>query len=264
MLGRSARIGEFGFVGLMMIAGVLMMTSCRMREAAHAGSASMPGLQPEGYLALPPVGRTQRGAVLVLHPWWGLNEVVKNFCERLADEGFVVFAPDLYQGKVVTTIAEAEAMVRTVEADPEKVKREVRQAAAWLRERAGDAARDGVSVIGLSMGAYFALDLSIAEPALVHSVVVFYGSSPDGSDRFRQARARYLGHFAERDPYEPAENVDHLKGALRDAGPAASFHLFPGTSHWFFESDRPEYNAAAADLAWERTLEFLTNNDSTH
>jgi len=69
--------------------------------------------QPQGYLAAP-AGETGPG-VLVLHAWWGLNETIKAFCQRLADAGFVAFAPDLYHGKVVDTVAEAEAAVQALE-----------------------------------------------------------------------------------------------------------------------------------------------------
>jgi len=67
----------------------------------------MPALQPEGYLALPTSGTGS--PVLVLHAWWGLNETSKAFCRRLAESGFVAFAPDLYHGQVAATLAGAEA-----------------------------------------------------------------------------------------------------------------------------------------------------------
>ena len=78
-----------------------------------------------------------------------------------------------------------------------------------------------------------------------------------GSD-FSASRADYLGHFAENDPYETQANVDSLETSLRRVGRPVTFYRYPGTGHWFFEPDRTEaYNAAAASLAWERTLAFL-------
>ena len=65
--------------------------------------------QPEGFLAVPHVGKGP--GVLVLHAWWGLNDTIKAFCTRLADSGFVAFAPDLYHGKIADTIADAEKLV---------------------------------------------------------------------------------------------------------------------------------------------------------
>ena len=105
------------------------------------------------------------------------------------------------------------------------------------------------------MGAYYALDLSAADPEHIHSVVLFYGSGPGD---FSSSKAAYLGHFAEEDEYEPQSNVDELEEALRGAGRPVTLYHYPGTGHWFCEPDRTQaYNPAAASLAWERTLDFL-------
>ncbi|GAB4408525.1 MAG: hypothetical protein Fur0044_01850 [Anaerolineae bacterium] len=111
--------------------------------------------------------------------------------------------------------------------------------------------------MGFSLGAYYALDLAAADPEHIRSVVIFYGS---GDGDFSTSRAAYLGHFAENDPYEPPANVNELEESLRRAGRPVTFYRYPGTGHWFFEPDRTEaYNQAAATLAWERTLTFLSN-----
>lgn len=75
----------------------------------------MNNAQPNGFLALPTNGNDI--PVLVLHAWWGLNETTKAYCSRLADEGFAAFAPDLYDGTVVDTIADAEQMSSALDAD---------------------------------------------------------------------------------------------------------------------------------------------------
>jgi carboxymethylenebutenolidase len=211
----------------------------------------MPLTQPDGHLAVPAGGK---GApVLVLHAWWGLNDTIKSFCGRLAESGFVAFAPDLYHGKVADTIPGAETLVRALNAKEDQAKSNVRDAARFLEERAGQAG--GLAVIGFSLGAYYALDLSVADPERVRSVVVFYGTGPDD---FTRSRASYLGHFAENDEFEPESSVAGLEAALRRAGRPATIHRYAGTGHWFFEPDRVDaFNQAAASLAWERTLVFL-------
>jgi carboxymethylenebutenolidase len=207
---------------------------------------------PEGFLALPAGG--EGPAVMVLHPWWGLNETIKAFCTRLANAGFVVFAPDLYHGKVAETIAEAEALSSALFDIDHQAKAEVAQAALYLAERAGQPEK-GMAVVGFSLGAYYALDLSATSPENIHSVVIFYGTGPAD---FSASRAEYLGHFAESDEYEPQANVEEMAAALSDAGRPIEFHHYPGTGHWFFEADRTDaFNAEAAKLAWERTLAFL-------
>ena len=208
--------------------------------------------QPDGYLALPPAGRGN--GVLVLHAWWGLNETMKAFCRRLAESGFVAFAPDLYHGKVADSIADAEILGKALDANHIQAKAEIAEATSFLHERAGQVA-NGVAVIGFSLGAYYALDLAAADPERIRSVVLFYGT---GDGDFSRSKAAYLGHFAERDEYEPGANVDGLEEALRRAGRPVTFHRYAGTGHWFFEPDRTQaYDRAAANLAWDRTLAFL-------
>jgi len=130
----------------------------------------------------------------------------------------------------------------------------VRAAAEQLRELpAVTGARIGV--IGFSLGAYWALHLSRARPDDVGAVVAVYGTD-DGD--YGTARAAYLGHFAEQDDFEPLEAVRALETKIRAAGREATFHVYPGTGHWFVEPNRPDvYDAAAAELVWERTLAFL-------
>ena len=208
--------------------------------------------QPEGYLALPPA--EEGPGVLVLHAWWGLSGAIKDFCDRLAGEGFVAYAPDLYHGKLASTIQEAEALRDQLDLEEARAQAEVAEALDYISARA-QPAEGGMGVVAFSLGAYFALQLSGNDPERVGAVVLFYGS---GGGDFSRAKAAYLGHFAENDPYEPPEAVDWLEGALRSAGRQATFYRYAGVGHWFFEHDRPEaYNPEAASLAWDRTLAFL-------
>lgn len=211
--------------------------------------------QPDGYLAMPAAGKGN--PVLVLHAWWGLNDTIKALCKQLADAGFVAFAPDLYHGKVTDTIDGAKALSATVDQNADRAKADVAQAVTYLKERAGSSSA-GIAVIGFSLGAFFALDLSAADPDNVRAVVLFYGTGPVDEDK---TKAAYLGHFAENDPFEDPKYVKLLENALKGGGRSVEFHVYPGTGHWFFEPDRKDaYNAEAAKLAWDRTLEFLKKN----
>jgi carboxymethylenebutenolidase len=213
----------------------------------------MPYAQPDGYLAIPPTGNSS--AVLVLHAWWGLNDTMRAFCTRLAEAGFTAFAPDLYHGKLADTIAGAEALSNAL--DVNQARADIAEATLFLNERAGQTGR-GLAVIGFSLGAYFALELSVTDPGHVHSVVVFYGTRPGD---YSSSKAAYLGHFAETDEFEPQAEVDAMEAALQRAGRPLSFYHYPGTGHWFFEPDRPQaFKQAAASLAWDRTLAFLNRD----
>ncbi len=221
---------------------------------ANLGTSSQ--RRPEGFLAEAKSGRGP--GVLVLHPWWGLNADVKAFCNRLADSGFIAFAPDLFHGKTATTVAEAEALTKAHQAKDLEIQAQIAEGAKYLAERSGE---EGIAVVGFSFGAYYALQFSNAEPTRVRAAVIFYGTGPED---FSKAKAEYLGHFAEKDEFEPRESVDGLAKLLRNAGRTATIHTYPGTGHWFFEpSVKQSYDEAAADLAWERTLQFLRKNFPT-
>lgn len=213
--------------------------------------------QPEGFFTLPPNG--DGDAVLVLHAWWGLNDTLKDYCTRLSDAGFVVFAPDLYHGLVADNIADAESLGSALDENHLQAKAEIVEAAAFLAERDGQTGTDrGIAVIGFSLGVYYALDLAVAHAEHIRSVVIYYGT---GDGDFASSRAAYLGHFAEDDEFQPQSNVDSLDAALRQAGRPVTFHRYPGTGHWFAEPDRIQaYNQGAANLAWDRTLAFLRRN----
>ncbi len=206
-----------------------------------------------GYLAMPERG--EGPGVLVLHAWWGLNDTIRAVCTQLAEAGFVAFAPDLYHGKVADTIDDAETLGKALDTNHLQAKAEIVDATRFLSERASQTNR-GLAVIGFSLGAYYALDLAAADPEHIHSVIIFYGTA--GGD-FSNSRAAYLGHFAKNDEFEPQSNVDDLKKSLQRAGCPVTFYHYSGTGHWFFEPDRLlAYNQAAASLAWDRTLAFLS------
>jgi carboxymethylenebutenolidase len=205
-----------------------------------------------GYLAMPEGGVGP--GVLVLHAWWGLNDTILAICMRLAEAGFIAFAPDLYHGQIADTIADAETLVNALDSNSMQAKAEIAAATRFLSERVGHT-DGGLAVIGFSLGASYALDLAAADPEHIRSVVLFYGT---GGGDFSNSAAAYLGHFADNDEYEPQANVDGLEEALQQFGRPVTFHSYSGTGHWFFERDRVQaYNQAAANLAWDRTMAFL-------
>jgi carboxymethylenebutenolidase len=177
---------------------------------------------------------------------------MRAFCTRLAREGFVAFASDLYHGKVAATIQDAESLSNML--DSQQAKADIADAVDFLKDRAAVGGH-ALAVIGFSLGAYFALDLSVADSEQIRAVVIFYGTRPGD---YTPSKAEYLGHFAETDEYESEADVNRLEEALRAAGRPVTFYRYQNTGHWFFERDRERaYNQEAATLAWERTLSFL-------
>ncbi|HEU4783190.1 MAG TPA: dienelactone hydrolase family protein [Ktedonobacterales bacterium] len=218
------------------------------------------GATAPGYLATPDGTDAGGGpGVLVLHAWWGLTEPFRQACDRLAEAGFVALAPDLYRGKTTASVEEAEALSSALNQEEERVRGDIVGALQFLREHRATDPTGGpgaVGLIGFSMGGAYALATSVEASEQIAAVVLYYATYT-GLD-FTAARAAYLGHFAENDPFEPSESVAELERELHAAGKQATFYTYPGTTHWFFELNRADaYDAAATALAWERTLAFL-------
>jgi carboxymethylenebutenolidase len=209
------------------------------------------GQPAKGYLAAP---QKPRGAVLVLHAWWGLNDFFKTFADRLASQGFLALAPDLHEGPVAKSVDEAKALMSKM--DDARVKQIVLGAVDYLQSVPSITGHK-IGVVGFSMGAAWSYMLSTLKPENVGAVVVFYGSY---AIDFSKAQASFLGHFSPDDEWEPIGDVRATEEKIRGAGRDVTFHFYPGTKHWFVEENRPvEYNRGAADLAWSRTLEFLNS-----
>jgi carboxymethylenebutenolidase len=189
--------------------------------------------------------------VLLLHPWWGLNQTIRDLADHLAGDGFTVIAPDMFQGKVLTTPDDALANVRSLtEADGALIRAGV--VAALDRLLADpDTRGDRAGIIGLSFGAMEGTEVA-GERSDIGALVMFYSGIFEAP-----AEIPYLGHFAEDDEFDDSAQVPEFEKTL-SAGSAA--HVYPGTKHWFIEDDRPEFDRAAAELAYQRTVAFLHEN----
>jgi carboxymethylenebutenolidase len=210
----------------------------------------LPGGSAPAYLAS--AAKTGARCVLVLHPWWGLNEFMHSLCDRLALEGITALAPDLYHGATARTIPEAKALRNNL--DRNLAGKEIIAAADHLQQIAGDH-KPQIGLVGFSLGAYLGMGAVEKRPAAFGAVVLFYGGR---RVKLNKTKAAFLAHFAENDPYVSENDRQALAEQAYQAGLEATMHIYPGTGHWFFEDDRQEaYQPAAAQLAWQRTLDFL-------
>ena len=185
--------------------------------------------------------------VLVLHPWWGLNEDVRASAERLRSEGYEVASPDLFHGRVATTRDEAQALSGEVSKDWQSTMTEIEAALEKLQA-------DRVVVLAWSMGVWFSWQLAQAHPDRIRALVSYYGY---GEFEPGAKLPPILGHFAENDEFDSVEDVRVVERKLIEDKHVVEFHIYRGTKHWFDEPSRPEYDKAASELAWKRTLAFL-------
>jgi carboxymethylenebutenolidase len=207
------------------------------------------GKPVSGYLAVP--YQSNRTGVIVLHAWWGLNSFFKEFCDRLAAKGFFAFAPDLNEGRVATTVEEAKEIMSSLDSQR---KYDVAMAAVDFMRVRPDVGKGPLSLIGFSMGGAWSLVLAEERPEDIHKVVLFYGA---GEGDYTKMKTEIMGHFSDTDEWEDIDYVRSMENDMRSAGLKTNFYIYPQLPHWFFEPDRPEFNPEAAELAWQRTLEFL-------
>ncbi len=193
-----------------------------------------------------------RGGILVLHAWWGLNDFFKGFCSRLANEGYIILAPDLYDGPIAKTIPGAEKLRAKLKRDAAS-----KQIFQSLKQLQTEVNEKPVGLIGFSLGAYWGLWLVDEKPKNLTATVLFYGTR---GMKCAETSSAFLGHFAETDEYVSDTGRKKLQKTLTAAGGDVSFYVYPNTRHWFFENDRPEFQDEAARLAWQRTIKFLNSN----
>lgn len=223
--------------------------------APHNVSFPSAGATAYGYLALPPAGRGP--GVIVIQEWWGLTEHIKDIADRLAQEGFVALAPDLY-GRVVAHDSD-EALRLMTELPTAKGVELLSGAVDYLLSRE-ETAGEGVGAVGFCMGGGFVLSLAAAERR-VAAAAPFYGVNKEGIPDFSDLKAQVQGHYGELDPTVPPEALEDLRAAIEtQSGISPEFHLYPA-GHAFFNDERPEaYHEESARTAWTRTVDFLRAN----
>jgi len=204
------------------------------------------------YLAEPASGRGP--GVVVIQEWWGLVDPIRDVCDRLAREGFVALAPDLYRGERTSDPDEAGRLMMDLE-----IPRAVGdlEAAAEMLLRQSSVNGSKIGCVGFCMGGQLALAAACADPRY-KAIVDCYGIHPNVELDFEGCEAKVFGVFAENDEFIPHDQVRGLETKLEEAGVSAEFKTFVGVQHAFMNHARPEvFDAAAAEEAWNDALAFL-------
>ncbi|MEC9424501.1 MAG: dienelactone hydrolase family protein [Actinomycetota bacterium] len=215
------------------------------------------GTAAGGYLAVPDGGRGP--GVVVLQEWWGLVPQIKGVCDRLASEGFVALAPDLYHGEMAEHTEMDRAGELMTSLPPDRAARDMSAAIDHLLSLDATSGNT-VGVIGFCMGGMLTLLIAAQEGDRVAAAVPFYGAPlGDGAPDWSGLTAAVEGHLAENDDFFPPEAINALGAELREAGRDVVFHVYEGTGHGFANEENPlgTWDEAAAATAWARTLAFL-------
>ena len=202
-----------------------------------------------------PTGDAKAPAVVLIQEWWGINEHIKSLAERLAREGFLVVAPDLYHGKVAKDAG--EAMQLMTELDTLAAMKDIAGAVSYAKEHARSNGK--VGVIGFCMGGALSFAAACHVEGL-SAIVPFYGTpAPDKVD-YAKVTAPILAHFAKNDEWATVAKAEAIKATLDAMGKYMQLEVYDA-GHAFVNDTRPEaYDEKSAKLAWQRTVDFLKKN----
>jgi carboxymethylenebutenolidase len=212
------------------------------------GAGSAPG-----YLAKP--DGEQGPATIVLQEWWGVDEHIRSVCDRFAAEGFFALAPDLYRGETAAQPSEAEQKMMALSMD--QAEQDMCGAAEYLRGLPG-VTGPGVGSVGFCLGGGLSVWAGATCPNIA-AVVSFYYVMPHGKPDFSGVEAPVLMHFGTGDEFVPVEDARALEAELEGAGVDVTAEFYEGCGHAFFnDTDRlGTFDPDAAQLSWQRTVEFL-------
>ncbi|GAB2862160.1 YghX family hydrolase [Pseudoduganella ginsengisoli] len=205
-----------------------------------------------GYLVTPANAKGKLPLVLVVHENRGLNPHIEDIARRLAADGFIAFAPDALTPLGGYPGDEDKARAEFAKLDPAKTRADFVAAAKWLEAQPGGNGKLGV--VGFCFGGGVANYLATQLPELA-AAVPFYGAQPPATDVAR-IKAPLLIHDAGNDQRILA-GWPAYEAALKEAGVKYEHYTYPGVEHGFNNDTTPRFDAAAAKLAWQRTIDFF-------
>ncbi|MCH6548492.1 MAG: dienelactone hydrolase family protein [Proteobacteria bacterium] len=196
-------------------------------------------------------------AIIVIHEWWGLNDGVRSVADRLAGLGYIVLAVDLYGGKIAATPADARKMMLDVVENPEDARENIRQAYQFLEETAG---APSIGSLGWCFGGGWSLNTALLFPDELDATVIYYGQVTDDEAKLEPMNVPILGIFGAKDKGIPVASVRRFEHALKNLSKDYEIEVYPGVGHAFANPSGNNYNAEAADKAWQRTVAFLNRH----
>jgi carboxymethylenebutenolidase len=201
-----------------------------------------------------PEGKGPFPALVVIHEWWGLNDWVKEQAAKLADEGYVTLAIDLYRGKVATTPDEAHEIMRGVPED--RTARDLHAAVEFLKSQSS-VKKNRIGSIGWCMGGGYSLNVALREPTLA-AAVINYGHLADDPASLKKINAAVLGIFGGQDRGIPVDDVKKFEEILKQQGKKIEIVIYPDAGHAFENpNNKTGYRADDAADAWKHTTSFL-------
>jgi len=226
-------------------------------DKSPAARGEMIGLAggSKAYLSLPSNAKVPLPGIVVIHEWWGLNQHIKHWTDRLADEGYAALAVDLYGGKVADNPDDAMTYMRSV--DRNAARGICRDAEMFLRDEARIQARKTAS-IGWCFGGAQSLNMALDMPHL-NAAVIYYGHLVDDPKKLKAIQASVLGIFGNQDRSINPDAVNRFEKGLKAAGRRYKILRY-NANHAFANPSSARYAQDAATDAWKHVREFLASN----
>jgi carboxymethylenebutenolidase len=204
------------------------------------------------YLSLPKTPRAGSPAVVVIHEWYGLNDHIKHWADRLASDGYAALAVDLYGGVVAKNSDEAMAAMKAV--DGAKAVAVMQAAEKFLREDARVKAKK-VASLGWCFGGGQSFQLAL-NSATLDACVLYYGHLETDPAKLAPLKAPVLAIFGSKDgSIHPADVAAWVDGMVK-AEKEHRVMIFPAV-HAFANPSNAKYDEQSASVAWENVRMFL-------
>jgi carboxymethylenebutenolidase len=265
-MGKLALRIVLGVLGALLVLVIILVASVFVDGALGGGritaltNLTIPGVngQPDvqAYVARPD-GEGPFPAVIMIHEFYGLNESIVGKAEGLADEGYVVVAPDTFRGSTTSWIP--RAIYQVITTDPAQVNLDLDSVRAWLdNDPAVDSTRVGIA--GFCYGGRASLAYSLHNPAGITATVVFYGSPETDPQTLATLNGPVLGIFGGADTSIPLADVAAFETGLNEAGIANQISVYEGQPHAFVTDIESIRQGGVQAQAWQEMVDFLNAN----
>jgi len=196
-------------------------------------------------------------AIILIHEWWGLDDNVKSAADRLAAEGYIVLAVDLFAGRTADDVADARTLMLEVVENQALASANIQQAVDFVADTAG---APTVAAMGWGLGGSWALNAAMLAPDDLDAAVTFYGQVSDDANRLEAVSVPMLGFFAENDRGVAAADARAFGEVMTSLGKDIEIVIYPDAGHGFANPDSHNYNAELAEQSWRQTLEFFSTS----
>ncbi len=212
-----------------------------------------------GHFAIPADMIDPLPAVIIVHDWFGLNQTVRSAAERLAGDGFIVLAVDMFGGETADSAAAARELEVEVVENSRAAEDNLRQAIEFIRISSG---APSIAIVGYGFGGGWALRSALEPRSRLSAAVSFYGQVITDEDRLADAKVPFLGFFSETDRAVPVQSVRDFAASMRGLQKEADVRILDDVRRGFVDVNSENYNGARAGEAWRQMVSFLSTQMS--